>query len=241
MRNQYRWSLYTLYALAAGFSIALVAAPAQSAGGKQCNSQRPDTAAAALKALLEGNARWAAGASQHPGEDSSRRTCVSDEGQTPFATILSCSDSRVPPELVFDQGVGDLFVVRTAGNNSEELEHQSIEYSSEMLGAPLIFVLGHQKCGAVKGAADLYPTKGPLFLSLIYSAIAKSKEIIRARGGDPNDKSALAKEAIDQHVIMEVKRLRKTAAFKEQVDSGRLRIVGGRYDLDTGRVTMLIQ
>lgn len=207
----------------------------------QCNEARPPTADDAVKALAAGNDRWISGKVRHPGQDFSRRECVSKEGQTPFAAIVSCSDSRVPTELIFDEGVGDLFIVRVAGNSVDKIGEQSLAYSTEHLGVETILVLGHQKCGAVKAAVDAYPKATAKFLAFIYDAIAKAKEVIHSRGGNPDDKDELTKESTDQHVILQVKYLRGIEPFKAMVDSGKLKIVGGRYDLDTGKVTMLIQ
>jgi carbonic anhydrase len=206
-----------------------------------CNEARPPSPSAAVKALVDGNERWASGKPLHSGRDFARRECVAEEGQTPFAAILSCADSRVPPELLFDEGVGDLFVVRVAGNSVDKLGEQSLEYAADHLGVETILVLGHQKCGAVKAAVETYPGPAPEFLSLIYASIAKAKEVIKGHGGNPDDKVALGRESIDQHVIMVVGQLQSRHPFKEMIDSGKLKIVGGRYDLDTGHITMLTE
>lgn len=233
------------HGISALFTLALmVAAGAASGFGAEavpCNEARPPSPGDAVKALIDGNERWASGKPRHSGRDFARRECVTKEGQTPFAAILSCADSRVPPELLFDEGVGDLFVVRVAGNSVDKLGEQSLEYSAEHLGVETILVLGHQKCGAVKAAVDTYPGAAPEFLKLIYSAIAKAKDVITGHGGNPDDKAVLEKESIDQHVIVEVHQLRELHPFKDMIEAGKLKIVGGRYDLDTGRVTMLIQ
>jgi carbonic anhydrase len=207
----------------------------------QCNEVRPPTPAAAVQSLIDGNARWMSGKVKHPGRDFARRECVYKEGQTPFAAILSCSDSRVPAEMIFDEGVGDIFVVRVAGNSVSEVGQQSLAYSTEHLGVETILVLGHQKCGAVKAAVDAYPKPSAKFLELIYAAVKKAKEIIGKKGGSHADKDALISEATDQHVILEVHKLAETSPFKEGIAAGKLKIVGGRYDLDTGHVTMLAQ
>jgi carbonic anhydrase len=181
--------------LAALFALAVMVAAGAGSGfcadAAQCNEARPPSPAAAVKALVDGNARWASGKPRHSGRDFARRECVAKEGQTPFAAILGCADSRVPPELLFDEGVGDLFVVRVAGNSVDKLGEQSLEYSAEHLGVETILVLGHQKCGAVKAAVDTYPGAAPEFLALIYGAIAKAKEVIKGRGGNTEDKDAL--------------------------------------------------
>jgi carbonic anhydrase len=207
----------------------------------QCNEARPPTADGAVQSLIDGNKRWASGKVRHPGQDFGRRECVYKEGQTPFAAIVSCSDSRVPTELIFDEGVGDLFIVRVAGNSVDTVGRQSLAYSTGHLGVETILVLGHQKCGAVKAAVDTYPKPSDKFLMLIYSAVEKAKELIHQRGGNSDDKEALVSATTDQHVISEVSQLRSASPFKESIAAGKLKIVGGRYDLDTGLVTMLIQ
>jgi len=205
------------------------------------NDSRPSSPAAALQALMDGNDRWCANRPLHPNADLKRRDQLAREGQKPFAAILSCADSRVPPELLFDAGVGDLFVVRVAGNSIAKLEEQSLEYAAEHLHVETIAVIGHQKCGAVAGAVDSYPKPAPEFLSAIYPAIEKSQDILKKRIDNPQDKDAIGKEAINQHVLMVVNELRNTAPFKDLIAAGKLSIVGGRYDLDTGRVVMLVQ
>lgn len=206
-----------------------------------CNTGRPANPAAALKILLDGNVRWASGAPRRPGQELDRRECVFKNGQTPFAAILSCSDSRVPTEILFDQGLGDLFVVRIAGNSADTMGAESLQYAVDVLGAPLIVVLGHQSCGAVLAAASSYPKPAPKFVQAIYDVIPKARESIKSSGGNPHDTNLLAARAIDAHVIHQVQELRKSAMFREKVASGKLRIVGGRYDLESGRVTMLIE
>src|SRR5207244_11773048 len=115
--------------------------------------------AEAISKLKEGNGRYASGNLQHPGQTTERRAELTKD-QHPFAVIVSCSDSRVPPEIVFDQGLGDLFVVRVAGNVIDDHGLGSIEYAVDHLGARLIVVLGHQSCGAVKAAKETIAAKG---------------------------------------------------------------------------------
>ena len=205
------------------------------------DDSRPSSPAAALRALLEGNDRWCAGHPLRPHQDLKRRDQVAREGQKPYAAILACADSRVPAELLFDAGVGDLFVVRVAGNSLGKLEEQSLEYAAEHLGVETIAILGHQGCGAVKGAVEAYPGNAPEFLSTLYSAISKSRDNLKRRGVAPDDKEALGKETIDQHVLMVVDELKNADPFKHLVASGKLGIVGARYDLSSGRVVMLTQ
>src|SRR5215218_7417660 len=113
----------------------------------------------ALKAIMEGNARFVAAKAAYPHQTVEQRTSVAG-GQHPIAVVLSCSDSRVPPELVFDQGLGDLFVVRVAGNVADDAVIASIEYAVEHLGPTLVVVLGHEKCGAVAATLDAVKTGG---------------------------------------------------------------------------------
>ena len=210
--------------------------PANAAKGVACHVERPSTPDAALKALIDGNLRWANDAQEYQRQDKEHRKCVAEKGQTPFAAVLSCSDSRVPSELIFDQGVGDLFVVRNAGNSTDELVVQSLAYSVEVLGVEIVVVLGHQLCGAVTGAVEQYPKPAPLFLTKIYDAVKAAKGILGAKA---ENKDALVTDSIDQHAILEAKALEKTAPFDKFVQSGKLRIVAGRYDLDSGRVVFL--
>lgn len=223
-----------------------IATEAPSAGNagpaaSVCNPERPANADEALTALLDGNARWASGAPRRPGQELDRRECVYRNGQTPFAAILSCSDSRVPTEILFDQGLGDLFVVRIAGNSADTMGAESLQYAADVLGAPLIVVLGHQSCGAVTAAAGTYPKAAPSFVQAIYDVIPSARESIEASGGNPDDTVALVARAIDDHVVRQVETLRNSEMFRDKVRSGKLRIVGGRYNLESGSVTMLIE
>ena len=202
---------------------------------------RPNSPASAIQTLLEGNRRWSEGRAVHPGVDFARREYVARAGQKPFAAILSCADSRVPPELLFDEGVGDLFVVRVAGNSIEPVVEQSLVYAVEHLGVETIMLLGHQGCGAVKGALEAYPGAAPEFLSLIYSAIEKARGIVAEKRGNSDNKDALNAETVNQHILLGVSRLCGSHPIRHSIDAGRLSVVGGRYDLDSGRVTVLTQ
>jgi|HubBroStandDraft_1064217.scaffolds.fasta_scaffold336232_2 carbonic anhydrase len=194
-----------------------------------------------LKVLLEGNARWAADQPAHPRRDMAWRQLLAKQGQTPFAAILCCADSRVPAELLFDVGIGDLFVVRIAGNTADHLVHQSLEFAAHKLGVRLIMVLGHQSCGAITGAIACYPAPAQELLSLIYPSIEEAKQVIAHRPETSSDADALARESIDRHVMRQVIQLRKDPAFEPMTRAGALKIVGARYDLDSGRVTMLLE
>jgi carbonic anhydrase len=206
---------------------------------------RPKTPAEALNALMEGNQKWATFAQMHPGEDALRRTCVlpppDGNGQMPYGAIISCSDSRVPPELVFDQGIGDVFVARVAGNGATGTLAESLYYGTSVLGSLVLFVLGHSDCGAVKEAVTTFPKHDLEFVKLLFPAVKLARNIVKRAGGDPNDSTKVIPIATDQNVILEVQALRKSPFFKQMVSDGKLLIAGGVYDLKTQQVNILIQ
>ena len=182
-----------------------------------CNPNRPEDPAKALQALIEGNNRWATFKQRHPGEGRARRTCLATNKQTPFAAIISCSDSRVPPNLVFDQGLGDLFVARVAGNGATGTLSEGLYYGTEVLGAMILFVLGHTKCGAVEEAVKSYPTHDLEFVQLIFPAVVEARTIVEQGGGDPNDPDQVIPVATEQNVILGVKELRESSFFKQKL------------------------
>jgi len=186
----------------------------------------------AISKLKEGNGRYTSGNLQHPGQTAGRRMELATS-QHPFAIIVSCSDSRVPPEIVFDQGLGDLFIVRVAGNVINEEGLGSIEYSVDHLGTRLILVLGHQSCGAVKAARETIAAKGkaPGHIESLVMAIKPAVE-------------ATAKDDLDTTIKANVKRVvemlrSSTPILKAIVDSGDILVFGGYYSLDTGAVSFL--
>jgi carbonic anhydrase len=185
-----------------------------------------------LAELIEGNARFEAGTSLHPRQDARRRKEVLEKGQYPFAAVVACSDSRVPPELVFDQGLGDLFVVRAAGNLVDDLGIASLEYAAVHLGVPLIVVMGHSRCGAVTAAVE--GGKAPGRLSVIHAALASSVEKAKDRPGDVVD--AAARENVKSLVAALE---RSEGALKGLVDRGALRVVGAFYDIERGVVEFI--
>ncbi len=199
------------------------------------HSDQPSISPAdAISKLKEGNGRYTSGNLQHPGQTAERRTELANT-QHPFAAIVSCSDSRVPPEIVFDQGIGDLFIVRVAGNviNNEGLG--SLEYTVDHLGTRLILVLGHQRCGAVDAARKTIAAKGkaPGHIQSLVTAIKPAVE-------------ATANEDLDATIKANVKQVvdslrSSTPILKAEVDSGHVQVIGGYYSLDTGAVTFLDQ
>ncbi len=186
----------------------------------------------ALERLLEGNARFAQTHSTHPRLEPDRRARLL-EGQQPFAVILGCSDSRVPPELIFDQGLGDLFVVRTAGHVLGRAVLESVEYAVSHLETALVLVLAHSDCGAVKAAVSGRDAPHEP-MSLLVSEILPAVEEASALPGDPVNNAARihARRTADllraeYHVMKEMERSDRGAA------------VPAFYDLDSGRVELL--
>ncbi|MDR2861706.1 MAG: hypothetical protein LBV07_04085 [Syntrophobacterales bacterium] len=158
--------------------------------------------------------------------------------QRPYAVILSCSDSRVPPEMIFDQGLGEIFVVRSAGHVVEPALLGSIEFAVAVLGASLVMVLGHSKCGAVASACDhpgeFHGNLGAL-LQVIVPAVAKIKD--KAAGKSWEEKVAMA---IDENIKLAASSLtERSNILKRMAEEGRIQIIKARYDLDTGVVKVL--
>ena len=188
--------------------------------------------AQALARLVEGNQRFQKDATGHPLLHAKQRASLVG-GQSPFAAILSCSDSRVPPELIFDQGLGGLFVVRLAGNTVTRAGLESLDYAVDHLGANLIVVLGHDSCGAVKGASVECASKAAAELPEIFGNICPAVDQARKAGGDN-----LESRTIDLNVSGQVAILERSPLFKKRVADGSLKIVGGRYNLESGKVEL---
>lgn len=194
------------------------------------------SADAALERLIEGNARFVADDPIAPDISRARRLELA-QGQFPFATLVGCSDSRVGPEQLFGVGLGDLFIVRTAGNNVGTNGMGSIEFSVAQLGVPLIVVLGHEKCGAVGAAMQVVTddlqlpgSMGKMVEPIIPAVLYAQREL-------PHD-GDLMDAAVRENVRRMVKRLRSASEplLMEPQSEGRLKIVGAYYDLDTGSV-----
>ena len=196
----------------------------------------PTSAAAALRRLQAGNARFVTGRTKSPGRYNARRAELA-EGQAPFAIVLGCSDSRVPPEIVFDQGLGDLFLVRVAGNTAADpIVIGSIEYSATILGSVLVMVLGHDDCGAVKAAVGV-ATKGttlPGDLNSVAQPILPAVEAVRSQPAD-----AIVDAAIQENVRRAVAGLSAVPLLADLIAKNELTIVGAEYRLKTGRVDLI--
>ncbi len=195
------------------------------------------TADQALTKLQEGNARFSGGSVTHPNCDPARRSLTASQGQTPFATILSCSDSRVPVELLFDSGIGDLFIIRVAGNVADTDEIGSMEYGVDHLGTPLLVVLGHTKCGAVTATVQEAAVHGhlPSLIGKIEPAVEKAKSANPSAG-----KEALVDEAIKANIWQAIEdTLSESETIRKAVIAGKAKVVGALYDIEKGTVTFL--
>jgi carbonic anhydrase len=186
----------------------------------------------ALKRLMEGNRRFVQQKSKHPDQSKARLKEVA-QAQHPIAALLTCADSRVPPEILFDEGIGDLFDIRVAGNIVTKEVLGSLEYAVEILDTPLIMVLGHERCGAVTAAVERKPLPGYIgsFVKAIKPAISKTK-------GEFSDD--LVDSAVIANVQYQIQKLKqRSKILSQRLLDGKLKIVGGRYDLDTAEVTLI--
>ncbi|HEX9115232.1 MAG TPA: carbonic anhydrase [Anaerolineae bacterium] len=185
----------------------------------------------ALERLLAGNRRHVTAMHIHPDQTPARRQELV-AGQTPFAAILSCSDSRVVPEIIFDQGLGHLFVVRVAGNIVDGATLGSLEYAVRHLGVPLVLVMGHSGCGAVTAAVEGGDDEGQI--RTLVAAIQPA--VVLAR----NEPGPLVDNAVRANVRLAVRRLQDAApVLAPRVTLGQVMIAGGVYDLRTGAVDLL--
>jgi carbonic anhydrase len=198
----------------------------------------------ALERLIEGNRRFAAGMESESGLSRRARRAELVAGQQPFAIVLGCSDSRVPAEIVFDQGLGDLFVIRVAGNVVAPSQVGSVEFAAERFGSRLVVVLGHSQCGAVAATLEELRRPGENQSRNLRSIVDRIRPAVDGllTTSPARDPEALAREAVRANVRMSANQLRHGSEILERLiaDDGLL-VVGAEYSLETGLVEVLDQ
>lgn len=216
--------------------------PKSQATDTKSNPDEPMTPDQVLAWLSEGNARWANGNTQNPNSTTQRRADTAANGQHPRVTILTCADSRLPVERIFDQGVGDLFVLRVAGNVITATEAGTIEYGLEHLHTPVLVVMGHTKCGAVTAACQTFansdsPAPGNIgaLLNEIHPAVDRAKATLNSTNPD-----TIAPTAVVENVWQSIFDVFQTSpATVELVREGKVKVVGAVCDISTGKVEFL--
>jgi carbonic anhydrase len=191
------------------------------------------SADAALTLLKEGNARFTAEKEQHPNEKLDRVRSTAEHGQHPFATILACSDSRVPLEVIFDQGIGDIFAIKTAGNTSGRPQLGSIEYGVAHTGTRLVVVLGHTKCGAITAACTDGGHEGSIeFLVKAIAPAVKKTETKTGKSGKD-----IIPDCCKENVFHQIESIfRNSEIVRTAVAKGDTKVIAALYDIDTGKV-----
>ncbi|MEB3277617.1 MAG: carbonic anhydrase [Lyngbya sp.] len=231
MKNTYQFQDFSRRKLLKFGAVAL--GTATLIAGVGCDSEQPKSAVEnqnmtpdeALQNLMEGNQRFVTNKRQNPNQSTVRLTEVA-QGQNPFAAVLSCADSRVPVEIIFDQGFGDIFVVRDAGNIATPEEIGSLEFGTLVLGAKVLMVIGHQNCGAVKATIDGNAVPGK-----IGSIIDAIKPAIQA--------NQTLETAVKANVKLQIEKLKTSPVLTKLVQEGNLKIVGGYYNLETGQIELV--
>jgi len=228
--------------LGASFAGGAWGATAVSAGAADAAAERADdeklTSRQALARLAAGNARFVAGTAVHPDQSVDRRAALR-EGQHPFATVLACADSRVAPELLFDQGLGDLFVVRSAGQVVDHAVLGSLQYGVGELETPLLVVLGHSRCGAVKAtveAIEKHAKATGTDIDALVAAIRPAVEEAEELGASEKN---LLSVSIDMNVERVVENLKTAPVLAAAAKLRKVKIVGATYDVATGQVEWL--
>jgi len=189
----------------------------------------------ALQKLMDGNKRFVSGTLAQKDLSLKRREELA-KGQKPFATVLTCSDSRVPPELLFDQGLGDIFVVRVAGNVVDPIALGSIEYAAEHLGSPLLLILGHSKCGAVKATLE-EKGKPEGNIGEIEKKIMPAVETAKKKGGTQDEMLETAIKENVKNVYADI--MKNSKIIPHLLKEGKLTIAAGEYNITTGKIEMI--
>jgi carbonic anhydrase len=215
---------------AIGTGILAARAGAELAAPEPAIADNNITPQAALQKLIDGNKRFVERKRQNPNQTLARVTEVA-QTQKPYAAILGCADSRFPSEIIFDVGIGDIFVCRVAGNVATPEEKGSLEFGTLVLGAKVLMVVGHERCGAVKAAIE-----GGSLPGQIGSLTAAIKPAVETSKSQPGDK---VENAVKENVRLQIENLKKSPVISGLIQEGKLIVTGGYYDLDTGAVSMV--
>jgi carbonic anhydrase len=221
--------------MGAGVGAGMMAAASFAGTAHAQPARAAETPDAALKLLAEGNARYAA--NQVNERDFSVTRAARARGQAPFAAILGCADARVAPELAFDQPPGDLFVVRVAGNFVTTEGLASLEYGAAVLGTKVIMVLGHSSCGAVNATVEALQKGNTLpghIADLVRAMKPGIEPVLKQPGADLNQRAVVANVRWNVQRLIEAKPI-----LADMVTAGKLKVVGGVYDIATGKVSMV--
>jgi carbonic anhydrase len=223
----------TLVRIFAGVALAAWSAAAIASGGGA--GITPDEA---WQKLVDGNKRFLENKMNACSESSTSAREALAKSQKPYAIILSCSDSRVPPEIIFDKSMGELFVVRVAGNVPDPIILGSVEYAAEHLGSPLIVVLGHERCGAVTAAVDAKGKPEGNIGAIVKEIAPAVKQAKKEAAG--KSKPELIETAIDDNIRLVAANISKRSpVIKHLLKEGKIKIITAKYDLDDGTVTQL--
>lgn len=211
--------------------VALSAFAFAAAGGAAVSADE------AIKRLMEGNKRYVESKMTDCLRTTKKTREILSKGQHPYAIILSCSDSRLPPEIIFDKTFGEIFVIRVAGNVTDPIVIGSIEYAAKEFGPPLIMVLGHQRCGAVTAAVDAHGKPEGNISSLIQSitpAVQKAKQ-----GAEEKSREDIIEQAVDININLVTESIMEhSPMIRRLVREGKVKIVKAKYNLDDGKVTL---
>jgi carbonic anhydrase len=212
-----------------------VTAAATSSATMDKAAQSQITPDQALARLTDGNRRFVAGQSLH--RDYPAQVKATSSGQYPFAVVIACLDSRTSPEIIFDQGIGDLFVARVAGNYCPADLLGSTEFGAKVAGAKLVMVLGHTECGAIKGACDNVELGN---LTTVMNALKPAVADVPETGDRSSKNAKFVRAVTEANVRRTVASIRSNSGIlREMEQSGQIKIVGAMYDISTGQVTLL--
>ncbi|MBE9104165.1 carbonic anhydrase [Nostoc cf. edaphicum LEGE 07299] len=226
--NLSRRTLFKVSAGAIGTGVVTAGLGSNLLAPEKASAENDISPEKALQDLLDGNKRFVQRRRRNPDQIYSRLLEVA-KSQKPFASILSCADSRVPSEIIFDKGFGDLFVCRVAGNIATPEEIGSLEFGSLILGSKVIMVVGHERCGAVDAAIKGAPVPGQI--GSLLEAIKPSVESSKNQRGDKLENACKA------NILAQMRKLKSSQVLSKLIDEEKLIIVGGYYDLDTGIIT----